>query len=72
MNILGVHFDDKLADTNNVEVEGMECAEQTIQLYLGLRIVTLLLVPGNGTEMRRAASTVGAFLRQDPANSVPR
>ena len=50
MNILGIHFDDKLADADNVEAEGTECVEQTIQLNFGLGVATLTLIPGDGTE----------------------
>jgi len=53
-------------------MEGTKGLEQAVELELGLRVVSLVFVPGDGTEAGRAATTISAVLSKDPPHAVPR
>jgi len=44
-NVAGIDFDNKVADADEVEACGTECAEETVQFEFHLRVVQLALVP---------------------------
>ena len=45
-HVLGIHF--SISNSNNMHMKCMKSAKKSIKLDLGLCIVTLVLIPGNG------------------------
>ena len=65
-NVACVHLNDEVADADEVKARCTEHAEEAIQLKFCLRVAGLAHVPRNGAEMRWAAATVRAILRENP------
>ena len=70
-NKLGIHLNNEMRYANNVEVESAKGTEQPIKLELGLRVSTLMLIPGEGPETCGPLLPIQAFLREDPSNAMP-
>ncbi len=71
-DIKGIHLYNKFADANKVEVHRTEHMEEAIKFNLGLGVVGLTLVLGNGAKVCGAAASVGAVLREDLSNTLDR
>jgi len=69
-DITCVDFNDKVADTDNVEVHHTEGAEEAIEFKLGLRVVGLTFVPGDRAKAQGVVAPIGAVLRKYPAYAV--
>jgi hypothetical protein len=55
---LGVHLDHQMADPNEVNAEGAESPEETVEFEFGLRVTSLALIPRYRAETGRAALIV--------------
>ena len=71
-HILGVHFYNQVSSSNNVYAKCAKSAEKSIKLNLGLRVATLALIPGNGSETRGPAPSIFTLLGKNPTYGAPR
>ena len=67
-----IYLDDEVLDTDEVKARGLECAEKTVELKLGLRVSQFAFVPCYGAEASRAVVSVGGILYEDPAYTTDR
>lgn len=69
-DVLRVDFDDEVADTDDVELEGLEGPVKTIEFELGLGESCLTVVEGDGAEPAEVANFGVSFvaLRKEVAN----
>ena len=69
-DVLRIHFDDELLDSNSVQLHGFESVEESIQLQLSLRVARFSVVECDRPKLTRISFLVISKLQEDVSDSV--
>ena len=67
---LGVHLNNKLLDSDGVDLRLPKGSEESVEFELGLRVSRLAVMEGEGAEPTGVALLIGTDLKEDVANTI--
>ena len=70
LNKLSVHLDDKLRNSDGVQLSMLEGTEEAVELEFRLRVVRLAVIEGDGAEMTRILLLILSELEDNIADTV--